>query len=46
MAIQDKYSTVFEMINNSGGRDVSASEEGGVFLILFLDLVKNGNWIK
>jgi len=30
MAIQDKYSEVIELINKTGGRDVTVSEDGGV----------------
>lgn len=34
MAIQEKYRAVIDSINNSGGRDLSVTEEGGVLKIV------------
>jgi nucleoid-associated protein YgaU len=33
MALQEKYSAVVDLINQSGGRDVTVAEEGGVLKI-------------
>ncbi len=49
MALQEKYQGVIDMINSSGGRDVSVSEDGGVLKVVATvpsPTEKNAVWNK
>jgi len=49
MALQEKYQPVIDMINQSGGRNVTVSEEGGVLKVIATvtgPAEKNNVWNK